>query len=54
MQSKKNITTKEFEEIYNISISSQKDYRGRLNDPLPYHQKVARGKIVYVVDEVET
>lgn len=53
IQSKNNITTKEFAEIYNISISSQKDYRGRLNDPLPFHQKVARGTIVYVVEEVE-
>ncbi len=53
IQVKKFITTKEFEEIYNISQSSQKDYRGRLNDPLPYHQKVRRGTIVYVVEEVE-
>lgn len=52
-QAKKYIDTKEFEKIYNISQSSQKDYRGRLNDPLPFHQKVARGKIVYVVSEVE-
>lgn len=52
-QKKKNITVKEFEEIYNISKSSQQDLRGRLYDPLPYHQKVERGKIVYVVEEVE-
>lgn len=53
IQEKKNITPKEFAEIYNISISSQKNYRSRLNDALPYHQKVAGGKIVYVVAEVE-
>lgn len=53
IQVKKNITRKEFAEIYNISISSQDVYRGRLYDPLPYHQKVAGGKVVYVVDEVE-
>lgn len=53
MQAKKYITRKEFAEIYNISISSQDVYRGRLYDPLPYHQKVAGGKVVYVVDEVE-
>lgn len=53
MQAKKYITRKEFADIYNISISSQDVYRGRLYDPLPYHQKVAGGKVVYVVDEVE-
>lgn len=53
IQVKKNITVKEFSEIYNISKTSQQNYRGRLHDPLPYHQKVEGGKIVYVVDEVE-
>ena len=53
IQAKKNITVKEFAEIYNISKTSQRDYRSRLNDPLPYHQKVLGGKIVYVVAEVE-
>lgn len=53
MQSKKNITVKEFAEIYNVSKTSQQNYRSRLYDPLPYHQKVQGGKIVYVVEEVE-
>jgi hypothetical protein len=53
IQAKKYITIKEFAEIYNISVSSQQQFRGRLNDPLPYHQKVPRGKVVYVVEEVE-
>lgn len=53
IQVKKFITVKEFEKIYNISSSSQKGLRGRLNDPIPYHQKVQGGKIVYVVEEVE-
>lgn len=53
IQAKKNITVKEFAEIYNISRTSQQNYRSRLNDPLPYHQKVEGGKIVYVVEEVE-
>lgn len=53
IQSKKNITVREFEKIYNISISSQRDYRCRIKDPLPFHQKVKKGKIVYVVEEVE-
>lgn len=53
IQAKKNITVKEFAEIYNISKTSQQNYRGRLYDPLPYHQKVEGGKIVYVTKEVE-
>ena len=53
IQAKKYITVKEFSEIYNIQKTSQQNYRARLNDPLPYHQKVEGGKIVYVVEEVE-
>lgn len=53
IQVKKFITVRDFEKIYNISSSSQKGLRGRLNDPIPYHQKVQGGKIVYVVEEVE-
>ena len=53
IQAKNNITVKEFAEIYNVSKTSQQNYRSRLNDPLPYHQKKQNGKIVYVVKEVE-
>ena len=53
IQSKKNITVKEFTEIYNVSKTSQQNYRGRIHDPLPYHQKVEGGKITYNVEEVE-
>jgi hypothetical protein len=53
IQAKKYITTDEMVEIYNMSISSQRDYRGRLNDPLPYNQKKFRGKITYTVEEIE-
>ena len=53
IQTKKYITVKEFAEIYNISRTSQQNYRGRLYDALPHHQKVQGGKIVYVVEEVE-
>lgn len=53
IQNKKYITVKEFEKMFNISSSSQRDYRSRLKNPLPYHQKVENGKIVYVVNEVE-
>lgn len=53
IQSKKYITVNEFEEIYSVSKTSQQNYRGRIHDPLPYHQKVFRGKILYNVKEVE-
>lgn len=53
IQAKKYITTDEMVEIYNISISSQRDFRGRLNDPLPFNQKKFRGKITYTVEEIE-
>ncbi len=53
IQSKKNISVKEFAEIYNVSKTSQQNYRGRLDNPLPYHQKVEGGKIIYNVEEVE-
>ncbi|MEN4046591.1 hypothetical protein [Sulfurimonas sp. NWX367] len=53
IQSKKNISVKEFTEIYNVSKTAQQNYRGRHNNPLPYHQKVEGGKIIYNVEEVE-
>jgi len=53
LQAKKNITVKELAKLYNISKTSQQNYRSRLNDPLPYHQKVEGGKITYIVEEVE-
>jgi len=53
IQSKKNISVKEFAEIYNVSKTSQQNYRGRIHNPLPYHQKVEGGKITYNVEEVE-
>ena len=53
IQAKKYITTDEMVEIYNMSISSQRDYRGRLNDPLPFNQEKFRTKITYTVEEIE-
>ena len=53
LQAKKNVTVKELAEIYNISKTSQQNYRARLYNPLPYHQKVEGGKITYIVDEIE-
>ena len=52
-QVKNNISVKEFAEIYHFSKTSQQNYRSRIHDPLPYHQKVQGGRIVYVVEEVE-
>lgn len=53
IQAKKIISAKEFTEIYGDSKKSQENYRGRLNHPLPYRQKVEGGEITYIVDEVE-
>ena len=53
IQAKKYISVKELSEIYNISKTSQQNYRSRLHDSLPYHQKVEGGKITYIVEEVE-
>ena len=53
LHAKKVLTVKELAERYNIGKTSQQNYRARLHDPLPYHQKVLGGKITYVVEEVE-
>lgn len=53
LHGKKYLSVKEFEEKYNMSKSSQQQYRSRLYDHLPYRQKVEGGKIFYSVDEVE-
>lgn len=53
IHSKQFLSVKEFAEKYNISKTSQQNYRSRIHDPLPYHQKVESGKITYIVKEVE-
>ena len=53
IQAKKYINVKEFAEIYSVSAESQKNYRSRIYDPLPFHQKVRRGKVVYSTEKVE-
>lgn len=53
LHNKKYLSVQDFDEKYNMSKSSQQQYRSRLYNPLPYHQKVVGGKIVYVVEEVE-
>jgi len=54
IQAKKYISPKELSILYpDMSISSQATYRGRLKDKLPYQQKKKRGKITYIVSEVE-
>lgn len=52
IQAKRYITIAQFSEIYNISKTSQQNYRARINDPLPYIQTVSKGKITYDVEEV--
>jgi hypothetical protein len=53
IQAKKYISVKEMTLIHNMSKTSQQNYRERLYNPLPYHQKVAGGKITYIVEEIE-
>ena len=53
LQAKKYITPKQMQKIYNISISQQKQYRSRIHNALPYHQKVRAGNITYITKEVE-
>jgi len=47
------IGTKELERRFDIKERSQKAYRGRIRNPLPYYQDVENGKISYKVSEVE-
>ena len=47
------IGTKELEKRFDIKERSQKSYRGRIKDPLPYYQDVENGKISYKVSEIE-
>jgi hypothetical protein len=47
------IGTKELERRFDIKERSQKSYRGRIKNPLPYHQDIENGKISYKVSEVE-
>ena len=53
IQAKKYISVKEMTLIHNMSKTSQQNYRERLYNPLPYHQKVVGGKITYTVEEIE-
>ncbi|MCX6077675.1 MAG: hypothetical protein NTW78_12435 [Campylobacterales bacterium] len=50
---KQYLTVREFEQKYNVSKTSQQNFRGRINDKLPYHQKNEGGKIIYNVKEVD-
>jgi len=47
------IGTKELEKRFDIKERSQKAYRGRVKNPLPFHQDVENGKISYKVSEIE-
>jgi hypothetical protein len=47
------IGTKELEKRFDIKERSQKAYRGRVKNPLPFHQETENGKIRYKVSEIE-
>ena len=53
IQTKKYITVKEFTKKYNKSKTAQQTARGRLYDPLPYHQQGKDCMITYDVSEVD-
>ena len=53
LQVKKYISVKELTILHKMSKTSQQNYRERIHDPLPYHQKVAGGNITYIVKEIE-
>lgn len=53
IQKKKYLNVNEFAEVYHMSKTQQQTRRGRLHDPLPYHQHVEGGKILYDVEEIE-
>lgn len=46
------IDVKEFELIYGFSKETQKGYRSRLNNPIPFIQKKDKSKIMYKKSEV--
>ena len=47
------IGVKELERSFDIKERSQKSYRGRIKNPLPYYQEVDNGKISYKVSEIK-
>lgn len=47
------IGVKELEKRFNIKERSQKSYRGRIKNPLPFYQDTKNGKIRYKVTEIE-
>jgi len=49
----KYVGTKELDRIFDIKIRTQKNLRGRVENPLPFHQDVENGKISYYVPDIE-
>jgi len=47
------LSTEDIEMLYSISKSSQKGFRNRIKDPLPYHQEKVGAKITYKKTEVD-
>ena len=50
---KTHLTPTEFAIKYNVSKSTQQEWRAQRKDPLPFNQKVVNGNILYVVKEVD-
>jgi len=53
IQTKDIVSVNEFETLYGYSSSSQKGFRSRLNDPIPFIQKKLGSKILYKKSEVD-
>ncbi len=47
------LTVRELAEIYAIKEGQQKQLRGRIHNPLPFHQERPSAKITYKISEVE-
>lgn len=47
------ISVKDLARDYVVTASQQKQFRGRVKDPLPFHQESKKSKIRYNVNEIE-
>lgn len=47
------VSVKDLTRDYALSASQQKQFRGRIKDPLPFHQEGEGSKIRYKINEIE-
>lgn len=47
------VSAKDLTRDYALSASQQKQFRGRIKDPLPFHQESKGSKIRYKINEIE-